>query len=233
VADLDELRRILKLLRDPERGCAWDREQTFATIAPYTIEEAYEVDDAIRRAAWAELCDELGDLLLQVVYHAQMADEAGHFDLDDVVAAIQSKVVRRNPHVFAGGPHASAETVARTWESIKARERPGGPFDGIPPALPALSRAAKLVRRASTHGQDDEPQRAWLEPLAALLGAPSPESKRLGARSEPKASVVSLAALMALCAREIARAGADPEALVRDENARFEAHLRTTPARRS
>jgi len=115
-------------LRDPDRGRPWDREQTFASIAPYTIEEAYEVDDAIRREAWSELCDELGDLLLQVVYHAQMAEEAGQFGLDDVIVAICAKLVRRHPHVFSGAPVDSAAAVARTWEAIKAREHSGGPF---------------------------------------------------------------------------------------------------------
>src|ERR1043165_8924055 len=120
---IDDLLRIMATLRDRERGCPWDLEQSFETIAPYTIEEAYEVADAIDRRDYAALCDELGDLLLQVVFHAQMAKEAGHFDFGDVVAAISNKMIARHPHVFAGAHFANVEDQTLAWERIKADER--------------------------------------------------------------------------------------------------------------
>jgi len=154
---------IMRALRDPKSGCPWDIEQTFATIAPYTIEEAYEVAGAIEDQDWGELKNELGDLLLQVVYHARMAEEAGLFAFPDVVAAINEKMVNRHPHVFAKNiestqaiDSAAAQTVA--WEEHKARERAakpaGGLLDDVPRALPALLRAVKLQKRASTVGFD-------------------------------------------------------------------------------
>ena len=158
VARIAELLEIMAHLRDPERGCPWDLEQTFETIAPYTIEEAYEVEDAIRRADWSALPGELGDLLLQVVFHAQMASEAGKFGFDEVVAAICGKLVRRHPHVFAEDVVRSAEEQTEKWEGMKAAERAaqaGGSvdaLDGIPVGLPALTRSDKLQRRARRVG---------------------------------------------------------------------------------
>src|SRR5262250_3316146 len=130
-------------LRAPD-GCPWDRQQTFATIAPFTIEEAYEVDDAIRREDWTDLREELGDLLLQVVFHAQMASEAGRFDFADVVRGLCEKLVRRHPHVFGDATAADADEVLRDWEKHKQAERAAkgdSPLDGVPSALPALLRA--------------------------------------------------------------------------------------------
>ena len=160
---LAALIELMARLRDPERGCPWDREQTFATIAPYTIEEAYEVADAIERADPDHLRDELGDLLFQVVFHARMAEERGWFDFAAVARAIHQKLVRRHPHVFAG-TSPTPEELVRVWEEQKARERAesaaGGPQEhtgvlaGVPRALPALSRAAKLGRRAARVGFD-------------------------------------------------------------------------------
>ncbi len=145
---LERLRAIMKRLRDPAAGCSWDQVQTFATIAPYTLEEAYEVADAIARDDMAALCDELGDLQLQVVYHAQIAAERGVFDIDDVLRGIADKMVRRHPHVFSDAPSAG-------WEAIKASERKtGGALDGVAHALPALLRAEKLQRRAARTGFD-------------------------------------------------------------------------------
>jgi ATP diphosphatase len=145
---LARLRDIMVRLREPEKGCPWDQVQSFATIAPYTIEEAYEVADAIARDDMAALCDELGDLQLQVVYHAQMAAERGAFDLDDVLRAISDKMIRRHPHVFADSP-------TDGWEVIKAAERGSkGALDGVAHALPALLRAEKLQRRAARTGFD-------------------------------------------------------------------------------
>ena len=147
---------IMARLRDPETGCPWDMEQDFATIAPYTIEEAYEVADAIDRAAWGELKGELGDLLFQAVYHARMAEEAGHFRFDDVVRAISDKMVARHPHVFGEESRdKSAEQQTRDWEAQKARERGAqGVLDGVALGLPALVRAIKLQNRAARVGFD-------------------------------------------------------------------------------
>ncbi|MDH5798811.1 MAG: MazG family protein, partial [Paracoccaceae bacterium] len=142
---MPRLVEIMRRLRDRETGCPWDIEQDFATIAPYTIEEAYEVADAIEREDWAELRGELGDLLFQAVYHAQMADEAGHFDFDGVVKQIADKMVSRHPHVFGDEDRdKSAEQQTMDWEKIKAAERAGkaetGTLDGVAKGLPALMR---------------------------------------------------------------------------------------------
>jgi len=163
VTDIAALLEIMRRLRDPQAGCPWDVEQTFATIAPYTIEEAYEVADAIDRNDLAHLKDELGDLLLQVVFHARMAEEGGHFAFGDVVAAICDKMIRRHPHVF--GDEAKAEGAAAqlaAWEEIKQREREAAAADGPPPSaldgvargLPEWQRAVKLQKRAATVGFD-------------------------------------------------------------------------------
>ena len=152
MSDAKRLLDIMSKLRDPDGGCPWDVEQTFETIAPYTIEEAYEVDDAIRRGDHGALRDELGDLLLQVVFHAQMAREAGHFDFGDVVDAICDKLVRRHPHVFGDASVETAEAQTEAWEQQKAEERAQrgetSVADGLPLGLPALLRAGKLLRRA-------------------------------------------------------------------------------------
>ena len=147
---------IMARLRDPDTGCPWDIAQDFASIAPYTIEEAHEVADAIDRAAWGELKGELGDLLFQAVYHAQMAAEAGHFRFDDVVRAISDKMVARHPHVFGEESRdKSAEQQTRDWEAQKARERAAqGVLDGVALGLPALVRAIKLQNRAARVGFD-------------------------------------------------------------------------------
>jgi MazG family protein len=156
---IDRLLAIMARLRDPKRGCPWDKEQNFATIAPYTIEEAYEVADAIERGELAALKDELGDLLLQVVFHARMAEEAGHFAFDDVAAAIADKMVRRHPHVFGEADIASVAAQNAAWEAHKAKERAArgeaaSVLDGVALALPALLRAAKISRRAAQIGFD-------------------------------------------------------------------------------
>jgi nucleoside triphosphate diphosphatase len=159
---LSALLGLMARLRDPERGCPWDREQTFGSIAPYTIEEAYEVADAIERADPRHLRDELGDLLFQVVFHARMAEERGWFDFAAVARSIHDKLVRRHPHVFAG-TSPTPEELVRVWEEQKAQERAESTgaaraadavLGGIPKALPALTRAAKLGRRAARVGFD-------------------------------------------------------------------------------
>ncbi|MDZ7824404.1 MAG: nucleoside triphosphate pyrophosphohydrolase [Ahrensia sp.] len=175
-SDISRLLEIMRRLRDPLNGCPWDIEQTFETIVPYTIEEAYEVADAIERNDMADLADELGDLLLQVVFHAQMAEEAGHFSFDDVVTAITTKMIRRHPHVFGDEKLRGQKLAKGMWEKIKAEEkaeklarrqavssiadRPSSVdntpslLDDIARAQPALMRAIKLQRRAATVGFD-------------------------------------------------------------------------------
>jgi ATP diphosphatase len=155
-ANLAALLEIMERLRSAE-GCPWDREQTFASIAPYTIEEAYEVADAIDRSDLTQLKDELGDLLFQVVFHAQMARERGEFDFEAVAAAICDKLVRRHPHVFGGTGRLTAAEQSAAWENIKARESPrDSALDGVPRAMPALMRAFKLSKRAARVGFDFE-----------------------------------------------------------------------------
>ncbi|KAF0231209.1 MAG: hypothetical protein FD175_1078 [Beijerinckiaceae bacterium] len=175
--DLADLIAIMAALRHPETGCPWDIEQDFSTIAPYTIEEAHEVADAIARGDMVDLCDELGDLLLQVAFHARMAEEAGHFAFPDVIEAITTKLIRRHPHVFGERSAGNPGAVKALWEAIKAEERAekaarkaeaGIPapvrslLDGVPPTLPALTRAVKLQKKASTVGFD------WNDPKAVL-----------------------------------------------------------------
>src|ERR1700738_4147139 len=164
------LLELMARLRDPVNGCPWDREQTFATIAPFTIEEAYEVADAIDRSDPGQLRDELGDLLFQIVFHSRMAQERGWFDFAAVATSIHDKLVRRHPHVFAGGAGGGTESQSRNWEELKARERAdaasrqkspdNSALADVPKALPALARAAKLGRRAARVGFDWQGPRA-------------------------------------------------------------------------
>ncbi len=155
-AGIDRLLAIMARLRDPATGCPWDIAQTFASIAPYTLEEAHEVADAINRQAWAELKGELGDLLLQTVFHARMAEEAGLFTFADVVAAISDKMVDRHPHIFGTESRdKTADQQTQDWEALKARERGAArTLDGVALALPALTRAVKLQNRAARVGFD-------------------------------------------------------------------------------
>ena len=155
---LDRLLGIMKTLRDPEHGCPWDREQTYATIAPYTLEETYEVIDAIERADFDDLRGELGDLLFQVVFYAQMAQEEGRFNFDDICNAISDKLERRHPHIFAGAKVGNSEDVLVNWEKIKQAERADkaqhSALDDIPQSLPALMRAQKIQKRCRSVGFD-------------------------------------------------------------------------------
>lgn len=174
---IEDLLALMATLRDPEVGCSWDVAQDFASISPYTVEEAYEVADAIARGDMADLRDELGDLLFQVVFHARIAEEAGHFAFPDVVRAVMEKMVRRHPHVFApdgsllpaGSPRRDPQTVAAQWAAIKAEERrskpqaEAGPLAGIPLALPALTRAQKISAKAASYGFD------WPDPDPVVL----------------------------------------------------------------
>jgi len=158
MSSIDKLLEVMKQLRDPQHGCSWDQKQDFSSIAPYTIEEAYEVADAIEREDFPALKDELGDLLFQVVFHARMAEEAGHFDFDDVAGVISDKMLRRHPHVFGDEEQRAAGSVAGSWERIKAEERAAqddsSALAGVAKALPALKRAQKLGKRAGRVGFD-------------------------------------------------------------------------------
>jgi MazG family protein len=219
---IEKLLEIMATLRDPARGCPWDRAQSFASIAPHTIEEAYEVADTIERGAISELAGELGDLLFQVVFYAQLAREEGRFDFADVVASICEKLVRRHPHVFGAARVADLDALAESWESIKREERVakarGSVLAGIPAALPGLSRAVKLGRRAAAVGfewPDMPPVRAKVgEELAEL-----DEAIVVGGRERIAAEMGDvLFALANLCRHlEI-----DPEACLRRANRSFE-----------
>jgi ATP diphosphatase len=216
---LPRLVAIMARLRDPEAGCPWDLEQTFDTIAPYTIEEAYEVADAIARRALPDLRDELGDLLLQVVYHARMAEEGGEFDLGDVVRAVSDKMVRRHPHVF--GEDSREKTAAQQtadWERVKAAERAGrGALDGVAVGLPGLTRAVKLQDRAARVGFD------WPDAGAVLDKIAEETQELVEARAGGGAERIAeeygdLMFVMANLARHL---GVDPEAALRGANAKF------------
>ena len=219
---IDRLTTIMARLRDPDTGCDWDVAQDFATIAPYTIEEAYEVADAIARGDMADLKDELGDLLLQVVFHSRMAEEAGLFALPDVVAAISDKMERRHPHVFgdAAGGH------AQHWERLKADEREAkgdsGALDGVAIGLPALLRAEKLQKRAARTGFDwpdvDGPRAKVIEEIAEIDAA-SP--------AEREEEIGDLLFAVVNWARHL---GVDAEAALRAANAKFERRFKAMEA---
>lgn len=213
---------IMARLRDPATGCPWDLEQDFATIAPYTIEEAYEVADAIDRQAWDELRGELGDLLFQAVYHARMAEEAGHFAFDDVVATVSDKMVARHPHVFGEESRdKSAEQQTRDWEAVKAAERAGraegGVLDGVAAGLPGLTRAVKLQARAARVGFDwpttDEVVAKIAEEARELV-----EARDSLTQEEVAEEMGDLLFVMANLARHLK---VDPEAALRGANAKF------------
>jgi nucleoside triphosphate diphosphatase len=216
---LPRLREIMARLRDPQTGCPWDLEQTFATIAPYTIEEAHEVADAIERQAWDELQGELGDLLFQSVYHAQMAEEAGLFDLEDVIRAISDKMLARHPHVFGDASRdKSAEQQTADWEALKAKERgPARVLDGVALGLPGLTRAVKLQKRAARVGFDwpstDEVVAKIAEEAAELV-----EARDQLTEAEVAEEFGDLLFVMANLARHLK---VDPEAALRAANAKF------------
>jgi ATP diphosphatase len=223
--DIARLIEIMAALRTPGSGCPWDLQQDFGTIAPYTIEEAYEVADAVARGNLTDLRDELGDLLLQVAYHARMAEERGAFDFGGVVETITAKLIRRHPHVFAGADGKTAEAVEGLWERIKAQEKagrgeepPAGALAGVPLALPALTRALKLQDKAGRVGFDWNDARAVLakireeaDEIEAALNA--------GDRSHTASEVGDLLFAAANLARHLR---ADPEGILRATNLKFE-----------
>jgi len=221
-AGIERLLEIMRRLRDPKNGCPWDIEQDFTSIAPYTIEEAYEVADAIERQDWSELEGELGDLLLQSVYHTQMGEEAGHFSFQSVVRNISDKMVARHPHVFGDESRdKSAEQQTRDWEAIKAAERAGkaqqGTLDGVAVGLPALLRAYKLQKRAARVGFD------WPSAQNVLDKIAEESAELVEARDELTQEAVEeefgdLLFVMANLGRHL---GVEPEAALRRANAKF------------
>jgi len=233
--DIARLIEIMAALRTPGSGCPWDLEQDFATIAPYTLEEAYEVADAIARGDFDDLRDELGDLLLQVVFHARMAEEAGLFGFGDVVQAITEKLIRRHPHVFGDAGRLPTDAVNALWDRIKvqekaeraerraagggrASERSTGALTGVPVTLPALTRALKLQDKAGKVGFD------WNDPLAALAKIREEADEiaaalAAGNAPEARAEVGDLLFAVVNLARHL---GADPEAALRATNQKFE-----------
>src|SRR6185437_1459757 len=223
--DIARLIEIMAALRTPGSGCPWDLEQTFRTVAPYTLEEAYEVADAIARGNLSDLKDELGDLLLQVAFHARMAEEQGTFDFGDVVETVTAKLVRRHPHVFADADGRTAEAVEGLWERIKLEEKaergeavPTGALAGVPVALPALTRALKLQKKASRVGFD------WNDPRAVLAKireeADEIEAELDGpGKAEAATEVGDLLFAVVNLARHL---DADPEDILRQTNLKFE-----------
>ncbi len=234
-AAIERLLGVMARLRDPAKGCPWDREQSFATIAPYTIEEAYEVADAIASGDKPALKEELGDLLFQVVFYAQMAREQGHFDFAEIAAAIADKMERRHPHVFGGATIETAAAQTAAWEATKARkraaagtvEKPASILDGVARALPALTRAEKLTKRAARHRFD------WPE-AAQVLDKIEEEIDEL--RTEIVASAPAerlsdeLGDLLFACANLARKLDLDPEATLRDANDKFERRFRRVEA---
>ncbi len=226
-----ELARIMARLRDPVEGCPWDLEQDFATIAAYTIEEAYEVADAIERGDMGELRDELGDLLFQVMFHSRMAEEAGAFSLADVVAAINEKMIRRHPHVFGEDrDRRSADEQTVAWEEVKAAERAkksrtdgqASALDGVARALPSLLRAEKLQKRAARTGFD------WTEtpPIFDKLEEEIAEVKEAIAGGDAAAIEDEVGDLLFVVANLARRLSVDPEQALRKANAKFERRFR-------
>jgi len=229
---IDRLLAIMARLRHPTHGCPWDRAQTFGTIAPYTIEEAYEVAEAIETADHGALREELGDLLFQVVFHARLAEEAGLFAFEDVAAAIADKMERRHPHVFGDAPPTSAESLRADWETAKARERaakaagtgkPVSVLDGVGTALPALSRAAKIQERAARVGFD------WpdVDGVLAKIDEELAEIREAIASGAPSARVrEELGDILFSCVNLARRLAAEPEGTLREASRKFEARFR-------
>ena len=228
--DISALIDIMAALRTPGSGCPWDLEQNFSTIAPYTIEEAYEVADAIGRGDLHDLRDELGDLLLQVVFHARMAQEQGAFDFGDVVHAITEKLLRRHPHVFGDERGLKVEAVNALWERIKAQEklertadgkgadRAAGALAGVPVALPALTRALKLQEKAGKVGFD------WNDPRAVLakIREEADEIEAALDQGAPEKLAGEVGDLLFAAVNLARHVGADPESALRGTNQKFE-----------
>ena len=227
---IDELLAIMARLRDPARGCPWDLQQDFASIAPYTIEEAYEVADAIDRGDFDDLREELGDLLLQVVFHAQMAAEQGRFDFDDVAQAISAKMIRRHPHVFGEARYADPDAQKQAWEELKAAERAarGEAHDasalaGVSRGLPEWKRATRLQQRAATVGFDWPDHRPVLDKLAEEIEEVRAE---FDAGAEPARLEDEIGDVLFVVANLARHAGVDFSRALRHANAKFERRFR-------
>jgi len=231
--DFADLLEIMRRLRTPETGCSWDLEQSFETIAPYTIEEAYEVSDAIERGDMKDLSDELGDLLLQVVFHAQIASDEDQFEITDVTHAICEKMIRRHPHVFGDDTQRTSIEQTRAWEEIKASERAGkrdadpSALAGVARALPALLRAEKLQKRAARTGFD------WTEPEDILEKLDEEIGEVREAMAEQDADHIEeeLGDLLFVAANLARRLKVDPEVALRKANAKFERRFRGMESR--
>lgn len=219
---LEQLLELMRRLRDPQRGCPWDREQQFATIVPHTIEEAYELEDAIAGGDPGRIRDELGDLLFQVVFHAQMASERGWFDFAAVAAGVHDKLVRRHPHVFADAAPNGTADLSRAWDQAKAEERAAagsrGALAGVAVALPALSRAAKLARRAGAVGFDWFDERAVRPKIAEELE----ETEEAIASGNAATIEEELGDTLFAVANWARLLGVDPEKALRGANRKFE-----------
>ena len=235
--DISRLIEIMAALRDPESGCPWDLEQDFSTIRHYTIEEAYEVADAIERQDFLDLKEELGDLLLQPVFHAQMAKEAGHFDIGDVVYAITEKLIRRHPHVFGDIRADSAAGAQVNWEAIKTQERAAkaarrgdevtSVLDDVPQVLPALARAEKLTKKAAKVGFDWPDFASVMAKVEEEIGEVA-EAQEAGDSAATHEEIGDLLFAVANLARH---AGVDAEAALRDANAKFTRRFHYVEAR--
>lgn len=222
VSPIQELVAVMAKLRDPEQGCPWDREQTFASIVPHTLEEAYEVADAIEQGDRAAICDELGDLLFQVVYYAQLGAEEGAFDLDAIAAGVRDKMIRRHPHVFGARSVHTAAEQRETWEAIKADEKvrhgkpATGALAGVPLALPALTRSAKLQSRAARVGFD------WPD-IAPVFDKIREELEELEQAVADNSNVAEELGDLLLATVNLARKlHVDPEQALRSGNKKFE-----------
>jgi len=227
---IEGLLDVMRRLRDPETGCPWDKDQTFATIAPYTIEESYEVADAIQRNDMRDLKEELGDLLFQVVFHARIAEEMGLFDFNDVAAGMSEKLIRRHPHVFGNAGDRTAEEQNAAWEVIKAEERKAkekhGLLDDVPVGLPALTRAAKLTKRAARVGFD------WPSTQEVLdkLDEETQELKVEIAKGDMRKSHEELGDILFVLANLARKLDVEPENALRMTNAKFIRRFETIEA---
>ncbi len=226
---IERLLDIMQRLRDPESGCPWDRQQNYRSLVPYTLEEAYEVADAIEQGDLAHLPDELGDLLFQVVFYAQIGREEGRFDFDTVAEHICDKLVRRHPHVFAGETVDSAEQQTEAWEAHKHRERQAkggartpGILDGVSLALPALSRAAKLQRRAARVGFDWPDTRGVIAKLREELAEVEAEIET----GHPARQQEEIGDLLFACVNLARHLAVDPETALRQASGKFERRFR-------
>lgn len=235
--DISRLIEIMAALRDPDSGCPWDLDQDFSTIKNYTIEEAYEVADAIDRQDFSDLREELGDLLLQPIYHAQMAKEGGHFDIGDVIYGITEKLIRRHPHVFGNITEVGAAAAQGRWEAIKVEERAAKAaikgdtapslLDDVPQVLPALARAEKLTKRAAKVGFD------WPDfaSVRAKVEEELAEVSEAQLSGDAKALNEEIGDLLFAVANLARQAGVDPEAALRDANSKFTRRFHYVEAR--